>query len=162
MMLSSLDLQTFLESQGVEARILHLDDPTPTVLSAAAALGVEPDQIVKSLLFFVKKTPVLAIAYGLQDVDRRVLASYFDVGRKRVKLAGAPEVLDISGYPVGAVPPVGWKTSVQAIIDPGVMRHTVVYAGGGDIHALVEISSHDIVRLSGAIELELLLPEVDA
>lgn len=161
-MLSSLDLQTFIQSQGVEARILHLDDPTPTVPSAAAALGVEPDQIVKSLLFYVNETPVLAIAYGLRDIDRRVLAGYFNVGRKRVKLAGAQAVMDVSGYPVGAVPPVGWKTPVQAFIDPGVLRHALVYAGGGDIHALVEMAPRDIVRLSGAIELEILIPEVDA
>ncbi len=89
------------------------------------------------------------------------MAGYFDVGRKRVKLAGAQEVLAVSGYPVGAVPPVGWSTPVQAFIDPGVLHNALVYAGGGDLHALVEISPQDIVRLSGAIELELLLPEVD-
>lgn len=155
------DLEAYLQSQGVGARFLNLDDPTPTVTSAAAALGVEPDQIVKSLLFFVKETPVLAIANGLRDIDRRALAGYFDVGRKRVRLAGAQEVLAVSGYPVGAVPPVGWKTTVQAFIDPGVLRFELVYAGGGDLHALVEISPQDIVHLSGAVELELLLSEVD-
>jgi prolyl-tRNA editing enzyme YbaK/EbsC (Cys-tRNA(Pro) deacylase) len=146
-MLGSQDLQAYLESQGVGAQILKLDDPIPTVTSAAEALGVEPDQIVKSLLFFVNETPVLAIAYGLLDVDRRALASFFGVGRKRVKLAGAQEVLEVSGYPVGA--------------DPGVLRHTLVYAGGGDLHSLVEISPQDIESLSGAIELELLLPEAE-
>lgn len=156
------DLEAYLQSHGVEARILSLDDPTPTVTSAAAALGVEPEQIVKSLLFFINETPILAIANGLRDIDRRALAGYFNVGRKRVKLAGAQDVLNVSGYPVGAVPPVGWKISVQAFIDPGVLRHALVYAGGGDLHALVELSPGDILRLSRAIELELLLPEVDS
>ena len=160
-MLGPNDLEAYLQSCGVDARILKLDDPTPTVTSAAAVLGVEPDQIVKSLLFLVDGTPVLAIAHGLSDIDRRALARYFDIGRKRVKLAGADDVLAVSGYAVGAVPPVGWKTKVQAFIDPGVLDHTRVYAGGGDVQALVEISPHDIVHLSGAIELELLLPEVD-
>lgn len=151
-MLDSKDLQTYLKTHDAQARVLHLDEPTPTVSDAAAAVGVHPDQIIKSLLFMVADKPVLAIANGHRDVDLRTLARYFEVGRKRVKLAGARTVLDISGYPVGAVPPVGWKTDVQAFIDPNILRYDLVYAGGGEVNALVEISPEDIQRLSGAIE----------
>lgn len=161
-MLNSNDLQVYLASEGVTARVMRLDTPTPTVTAAADAVGVDPDQIVKSLLFFVDDMPVLAIASGLREVDRRTVARYFEVGRKRVKLAGAQDVLAITGYPVGAVPPVGWKTKVQAFIDPSVLRHERVYAGGGEDHALVEISPRDIQRLSGAIEHNLFLPEDEA
>jgi prolyl-tRNA editing enzyme YbaK/EbsC (Cys-tRNA(Pro) deacylase) len=160
-MLDSNDLNTFLQTKAVEARLLHLDNPTPTVTDAANAVGVEPDQIIKSLLFLVKGKPVLAIANGLQDVDQRSLARYFEVGRKRVKLAGPGEVLEISGYPVGAVPPVGWKNQVPALMDPSILLHKLVYAGGGGINALIEISPLDIKRLSGAVEHDLYLPEAE-
>jgi prolyl-tRNA editing enzyme YbaK/EbsC (Cys-tRNA(Pro) deacylase) len=159
--LDSNDLQQYLLSQGIKAKVMRLEAPTPTVTAAATAVGVEPDQIVKSLLFLVDDTPVLAIANGLQDVDRRAVARYFDVGRKRVKLAGSQDVLAITGYKAGAVPPLGWKTKVQAFIDPGVLQHEVVYAGGGDTNTLVEISPRDIMRHSGAIEYDLFLAEVD-
>jgi Cys-tRNA(Pro) deacylase len=158
-MLESKDLRAYLQSHNVQAEVMYLEKPTPTVTDAADAVGVEPDQIIKSLLFLVNDKPVLAIANGLRDVDRRSLARYFEVGRKRVKLAGPETVLDISGYPVGAVPPVGWKTEVQAFIDPNILRYERVYAGGGEINALVEISPGDIQRLSGAVEHDLYLSE---
>ena len=158
-MLNSNDLEQFLDQRGVQARILHLNEPTPTVPAAAQAVGVSPDKIVKSLLFLINQAPVLAIATGVQDVDRRALAKRFGVGRKRVKLAGPEEVLAITGYAVGAVPPIGWITAVEAYIDPSVLRHDRVYAGGGDINALMEISPDDIMRLSGAAELELTASE---
>jgi prolyl-tRNA editing enzyme YbaK/EbsC (Cys-tRNA(Pro) deacylase) len=160
-MLDSKDLQAFLHSHAVQARLMHLDEPTPTVSDAADAVGVKPDQIIKSLLFLISDQPVLAIANGLQDVDRRVLARYFEVGRKRVKLAEPGVVLEITGYPVGAVPPVGWKTQVQAFIDPSIFHYEWVYAGGGEMNALVEISPHDIQRLSGAVEQDLYQVEAD-
>ncbi|MGD8603328.1 MAG: YbaK/EbsC family protein [Anaerolineales bacterium] len=160
-MLDSNDLQAYLRAHHILAKVMHLENPTPTVTDAAVAVGVEPDQIIKSLLFMVDERPVLAIANGLQDVERRALARYFNVGRKRVKLAGPQKVLDISGYPVGGVPPVGWKTDVQAFINPAILKYDVVYAGGGEINVLVEMSPEDIQRLSGAIEYNLTLSEAE-
>lgn len=161
MTLNSQNLQTYLHSHAIQARVIHLAEPTPTVSDAAVAVGVEADQIIKSLLFLVGDQPLLAIANGLREVDRRALAHYFNVGRKRVKLAGPEAVLEISGYPVGAVPPVGWKTKVPAFIDPNVFGYDWVYAGGGDIDALVEISPQDIQQLSGAVEQDLYRLEAD-
>jgi prolyl-tRNA editing enzyme YbaK/EbsC (Cys-tRNA(Pro) deacylase) len=53
MPLNSSDLQTFMTTHGIAGEILHLSVPTPTVETAARALGVQPEQIVKSILFLV-------------------------------------------------------------------------------------------------------------
>jgi prolyl-tRNA editing enzyme YbaK/EbsC (Cys-tRNA(Pro) deacylase) len=57
MPLNSSDLQTFMTTHGIAGEILHLSVPTPTVETAARALGVQPEQIVKSILFLVGAGP---------------------------------------------------------------------------------------------------------
>ena len=81
--LTSADLQAFIERHQIAATILHLTAETPTVPAAARALGVETEQIIKTLVFLVNQTPFLAIANGTQKVDRRKLAAHFGVGAKR-------------------------------------------------------------------------------
>ena len=49
--LNDRDLAAFLVDRSSAARIVRPGTPTPTVEAAAVALGVEPERIVKSLLF---------------------------------------------------------------------------------------------------------------
>lgn len=158
-MLNSEDVEKFIQRHGLNAAVLSLPVETPTVEEAARAVGTEPDQIVKSLVFLVDGRPVLAIACGTSKIDRRCVASHFGVGRKRVKLADAGTVARLTGFPVGAVPPFGHQQPMQTLIDIRVMRHSEVYAGGGDVAALVRVAPTDIVRITGAIELDLLEPD---
>ncbi len=122
------------------------------------AVGTSPDNIVKTLLFLVAGEPVMAIACGKDNVDRRSIAAHFGVGRKRVKLADAATVLAITGYPVGAVPPFGLQGQPTTLVDQRVLHRDVVYAGGGGIDTLVRVSPHEIARVTNAIEIDLLSP----
>lgn len=157
-MAEPIDLEQFILEQRIDADVLKLKVETPTVEDAAKAVGTSVQQIVKSLLFLVDGEPVLAIACGKDPIDRRPIAAHLGVGRKRVKLADAASVLAITGYPVGAVPPFGLRTRPLTLIDRRVFEHAVVYAGGGATDALVRVSPLEIVRVSGAIELDLLSP----
>lgn len=155
-MLESSNLSKWIDENTIQADLIKLAVLTPTVEDAAKAVGTSPSQIVKTLLFIVDDKPVVAIACGTSRVDRRTIAAYFSVGRKRVKLADAEAVLEITGYPVGAVPPFGLKQHIQTFIDPRVMEHVEVYAGGGAIDCLLRISPGEIARATGAIVLDLL------
>lgn len=142
-------LEAFLTRQGVQARLLRLEQPTRTVAQAAQALGVSPRCIVKSLLFRnADGTCVLAVVRGDQRVDRVLLAAA--IGCDQLTLAPAEHVVTVTGYPAGATPPVGHATPVPVIVDPAVLEEPVVYGGGGDDHTMLEIRPEDIVRVSGA------------
>jgi prolyl-tRNA editing enzyme YbaK/EbsC (Cys-tRNA(Pro) deacylase) len=149
------DLQAYMEQEGISGEIVYLDVPTPTVETAAEAVGVQPDQIVKSILFLVKDEVVLAVTCGVLRVEKRVLATKYDVGRKKVKLADAETVLMTTGYLVGTVPPFGHRTPIPTLLDPRVLKHDEVYAGGGGENALVRLNSVDIHKFSGAEVLDL-------
>jgi prolyl-tRNA editing enzyme YbaK/EbsC (Cys-tRNA(Pro) deacylase) len=148
--LTPSDLAHFITEAGIAAELVPMALETPTVPAAAAALGVAPAQIVKSLLFLIRGEPVLVIASGDALVDRRPLADHFGCGRKQVKLADAQTVLEITGYWVGGVPPFGHLTRVQTLMDRAVLAWDVVYGGGGDDRTLLRITPEELARVTGA------------
>ena len=148
--LNATDLQRFMDSRGIPGEILILDVPTPTVEAAAQALGVQPRQIVKSVLFTVFDEGLLTISGGDQLVERRVIASLFGVSRKKVKLAPPDVVLNLTGFAVGTVPPFGHRTQLRALLDPRVLEFDEIFAGGGTHHALVRLNPLDIVKTTQA------------
>jgi prolyl-tRNA editing enzyme YbaK/EbsC (Cys-tRNA(Pro) deacylase) len=150
------DLQAFMDARAIPGEILHLSAPTPTVETAAQAAGVPAEQIVKSILFLVNAQPVLAIACGMAYVERRAIAARYGVGRKRVKLASPEEVLAVSGYEVGAMPPFGHRQPLATLLDRRVLDLPVVYAGGGAENALLRLAPHDIARFTNAEVLDLI------
>ncbi|MDC0708191.1 YbaK/EbsC family protein [Stigmatella sp. ncwal1] len=144
-------LKQYLTTQTVDASLVRPGQEMPTVPLAAAALGVSPGQIVKSILFEGKKDRgviVLAIAPG----DVRVSAGKVGAaaGVSQLKLASPDTVLRATGYAVGGVPPVGHATQVSVVVDSRVLTHPFVFGGGGDEHHMLRIVPQDIVRLTAA------------
>ena len=144
------DLQSFMDHHTIQGEILYLSVPTPTVEIAAQALGVAIDQIVKSILFIVHQQSVLAIANGTALIDKRTLAAEFGVSRKKVKLATPAEMLVISGYEAGAMPPFGHLQPLPTVIDRQVLSFPEVFAGGGAENAMLRINPSEILRVSAA------------
>jgi prolyl-tRNA editing enzyme YbaK/EbsC (Cys-tRNA(Pro) deacylase) len=143
-------LEAFLRQHGVDAEILYPGKSTATVAEAAAALGVHPGQIIKSLLFQGKDgATVLVIARGESRVDQRKLTEA--TGLRQPRLAPPQVVLELTGYPPGATPPVGHLTPLKVIVDRSVLQEPIVYGGGGGSDVMLRISPHEILRLTGAI-----------
>ncbi len=159
--LTPADLQAIINEQGLQARLISDIGDTPTVPAAAEALGVEKEQIIKTLLFLIERPggpertvePVVVISNGESRVDKRSLADHFGVGKKRVKLAPAAVVLDLLGYPAGGVPPIGHGTRLAVIIDASV-RDTAqrtgrpLYGGGGDERTMMEIGVEELQEVT--------------
>ncbi len=148
-MLTTADLAPFIAEQDIEAALLTPPIATPTVAAAAAALGVDERQIIKSLLFLVREQPLLVVASGLAPVNRGALAERYATGKKRVRLADAETVIRLTGYPVGGVPPFGHLTHARVLLDRGVEKWDVVYGGGGDKRTLLRIGPGELARATG-------------
>lgn len=158
--LTTRDVQAFIDAQGVRARLISDIGHTPTVPAAAEALGVHPDQIVKTLLFLLNRPtetasepePIIVISNGTNRVDKKALARRFDIGNKRVKLAPPDVVLSLLGYPAGGVPPFAHRNSVPTIVDQSVVDlrdrfDDRIYAGGGDDLTMMELTVTDLLRI---------------
>jgi prolyl-tRNA editing enzyme YbaK/EbsC (Cys-tRNA(Pro) deacylase) len=151
----SADLQIFINAHGIDARILPMSGHTSTVAEAAQALGVATDQIIKSLVFHVQGEPLLVINNGLARVDRRKLAVGLGVGRKQVKFASPEQALAITGYVVGSMPPFGHRSRLRTLVDQTVTGLGQVFGGGGDIDAMMRLTSSELLRVTGADVMDL-------
>lgn len=139
----------FIAAHALDAEIIPTPNGVPTVETAAVALGVGVDQIVKTLVFVDSQDrPVIAIACGTGKIDRRKLADR--AGTAELKLASADLVLETTGYPPGGVAPIDLPDGVPVIVDERVAAQEVVYGGSGtDLH-MVRIRTGDIIRLDAA------------
>ncbi len=146
--MTSTDLVRYIAAHGIAAELVTPPHETPSVTTAAAAMGCAPEQIIKSLVFLVDGRPYLVIVNGDAPVSYRRLAAHFGISRKRVRLASPEEVLALTGYPAGGVPPFGLRTPLPVLMDPGVLAQEVVYGGGGDDRTLVRIFTAELQRVT--------------
>jgi prolyl-tRNA editing enzyme YbaK/EbsC (Cys-tRNA(Pro) deacylase) len=130
----------------LDVQIKTLDTPTRTVAEAAEALGVEPGQIAKSIVFVADGEPVVCVASGGHRVDIDVLALAFDCAQ--VTQAAPDQVRAATGFAVGGVPPFGHGLPV--IMDEALCDYDVVYAAGGDGFTLFEIDPRKLAEATGA------------
>ncbi len=148
--LTGADLQQFIDAHGIAATILPLDTHTATVSDAARALKVAPAQIIKSLVFLKDGHPLLVINNGMARVDRKKVAGFLGVGRKRVKFASAEQALALTGFVVGSMPPFGHRSKLPTLVDPAVTTMEVVFGGGGDLDAMLRLTPAELLRVTEA------------
>ena len=140
--------------RGVPGELIRPGDPTATVEAAAAALGVKPEQVIKSLLFLVDGSPCLVIVRGTARVNTSKLLQA--LGAREARLAKKVEVEAITGFPVGGTPPFGHRQSVPVLIDHGVSDLEEIYAGGGADDVMLRLKVADLVRATSGRLLDLI------
>jgi len=143
-------LEAYLQNEGIKARILTFEKHTMTVEDAEKQLGITRERIIKSLLFIDENgIPVLGIVTGDRKISDKKLRKA--CGARKLRLAHPQTVKSLTGYEVGALPPVGHMKPIRTYIDPKVMNFERVYGGGGAINALLEINPRDIKRINRAV-----------
>jgi prolyl-tRNA editing enzyme YbaK/EbsC (Cys-tRNA(Pro) deacylase) len=114
---------------GLDVEVRAFPQGTRTAEDAAAAIGCDVAQIVKSLVFVVDDEPILALVGGADRLDERKLA--VAAGGGKVRRANADEVRLATGYAVGGVPPFGHTTALRCFVDDALLTHDVVWAAAG-------------------------------
>jgi prolyl-tRNA editing enzyme YbaK/EbsC (Cys-tRNA(Pro) deacylase) len=121
---------------------------TRTAADAAAAIGCDVGQIVKSLVFRAGEggPAVLVLCAGVNTVDAE---------RLRLVKADADFVREVTGYPIGGVPPWGWATPpAQTVIDRDLLRYEEIWAAAGTPRSVFPLSPSELVtRTGGGIEI---------
>ena len=126
----------------LEVEIKRLDRPTRTVAEAAEAVGAEPAQIAKSLVFVSDGDPVVAVVSGAHRADMNLLAEAFDCAE--VRQASPDEVRAATGFSVGGVPPFGHDLPV--VFDESLCDHELIWAAGGDGNTLLSVDPRELAR----------------
>jgi prolyl-tRNA editing enzyme YbaK/EbsC (Cys-tRNA(Pro) deacylase) len=140
-------------ARGLAIEPRRFPDGTKTAADAAAAIGVEVGQIVKSLIFAVDGEVVLAYVSGANQLDESKLAAA--AGGLTCTRVDADTVRAATGFPIGGVPPFGHATHLRVFIDPDLLQYDEVWAAAGTWNDVFGIEPHQLVEASGGLVVEL-------
>ncbi len=138
---------------GLDVAVVTYPDGTRTAADAAAAIGCDVAQIVKSLIFVVGGQVTLALVSGANQLDEKKLAAA--TGGGKAKRADADQVREAAGFPIGGVPPFGHRTALPVYVDPDLLGFDRVWAAAGTPHTVFALAPADLVRVTGATVTEL-------
>lgn len=138
-----------LDEYGFKDRVKLLDESSATVDLAAEAVGVEPDQIAKTLSFLVKDVPVLVLASGKARIDNHKFKEEF---KTKAKMIHSDQVEALVGHAPGGVCPFGVKEGVQVYLDKSLKKHEVVYPAAGTGNSAVKLTVPELEKCSGYLK----------
>ena len=132
---------------GLDIDVRTFPAGTKTAADAAAAIGVEVGQIVKSLIFAVDGEIVVAYVSGANQLAEKKLAAA--AGGAKAGRVDADVVRQATGYPIGGVPPFGHATALPIFIDEDLLAFDAVWAAAGTWNDVFSLTPDDLVRASG-------------
>lgn len=141
-------VQTALAGFGLDLVVVEFPESTRTAQDAANAIGCQVEQIVKSLVFQRQPSgkPVLIAASGGNRVNEKRIKEI--LGEKIVR-AEAEFVREVTGFPIGGVPPVGHTQPIETIIDEDLMQYDEIWAAAGTPNAVFRLSPPELAQITG-------------
>lgn len=117
---------------------------TRTAADAAAAIGCEVAQIVKSLVFRREDRAVLVLCSGANTVDETSLG---------LTRADAAFVRETTGFAIGGVPPYDWREPPsETLLDEDLLAHDVLWAAAGTPRSVFPLSPAELCeRTAGRV-----------
>ncbi len=142
--MSLRSVREFLSRRAPDIEIIETAVSTATVREAAAAHGVEPGQIAKTLSLKLKDEVILIVMGGEAKIDNRKYKDRF--GAKAVLLS-AEEVMQWTGHPVGGVCPFGLQRPLRIFMDESLKRFDTVIPAAGAVNASLRMSPDRLAEL---------------
>jgi prolyl-tRNA editing enzyme YbaK/EbsC (Cys-tRNA(Pro) deacylase) len=150
-------VRAWLAEHAPDLPIIEAQASTATVIEAAAALGVAPGQIAKTLALRIKDSLALLVTRGDTRLDNQKTKAAF-AGRPR--MLDAAETFAVTGHPVGGVCPFGLATPLPIYCDASLRAFELVYPAAGSLNSSVRVAPDRLARIVGAAWIDICrLPE---
>ncbi|HET7725243.1 MAG TPA: YbaK/EbsC family protein [Propionibacteriaceae bacterium] len=145
--MSTTRTQQFFDELGTGLQVIETGEDTSTVPAAAAALGVLPGQIAKTLALRAGDDVFLLVARGDARVDNRKFKERYGT---KPRMLPADETHELTGQPVGGVGPFGHVQPLTLFLDESLRDFDAVYPAAGSRSSAFRITPDELGRLTGA------------
>lgn len=141
-------VQNILDEHNLTLQLVEYPEGDLSAEEAADAIGCEPEQIAKSLVFRRMKSgkPILVIASETNRVNEKALKAV--VGEK-VERAEDEYAEEHTGYSVDGIPPVGLVESIETFIDEDLLTQELIWAAAGTPRAVFSLTPQALVEITG-------------
>jgi Ala-tRNA(Pro) deacylase len=122
-------LTDYLDAEHIHYEVLQ-HERAFTGINEARALGIEADEVLKTVILDSRGTHIALVLPGGERLDMGLVRSAVD--DPNATLAIEEELtLDFGGFELGALPPVASLLGIDMIVDPTVKDHgPVIFAAG--------------------------------
>jgi Cys-tRNA(Pro)/Cys-tRNA(Cys) deacylase len=141
-----------LDQAGVryELREYEVDEADLSAPHVAAAVGMPPEQVFKTLVVRGDRTGVLlACIPGNAELNLKALAAAS--GNKKTELVALKEVLALTGYVRGGVSPVGTRKPYPVYLDETADLWDAIAVSAGARGLQMVVAPEDLARVVGAV-----------
>ncbi len=140
-------VRAFLAAHAPDIEIIETAESSATVPLAAAAHGVAPGPIAKTLSLRLGDQVVLVVARGDARLDNRKTKAAFGV---KPRMLDIEEVSTLTGHPVGGVCPFGLATPLPVYCDVSLKSFDEVVPAAGSTNSALRIAPVRLAALVGA------------
>jgi len=138
-----------LDESGVDFDVLE-HAHTERAVDEAAALGISPEEVAKTLVLVAPGANVRAVLAASERVDLHKVAAVLGVSGKKVRLASEDDLArSYPDFELGAVPPVGGRED-RVIVDERLAGLDSLVLEAGSHARSVRLKAADLLRLTGA------------
>lgn len=137
-------VKSFFKTSNRSETIIELSQSSATVDLAAKALGIQPEQVAKTLGFKQKEKFILIVMEGDARIDNHKYKSTFQV---KAKMMTPEECLTMTSHPVGGVCPFGLPQPLEIFLDVSLQKHSYVYPAAGSANTAVKIAVNELQTL---------------
>lgn len=112
-------------------------------LAAAAAMGLPPSSVFKTLMVTLGAEVVVAVIPSDHELSMKALAHL--AGAKSAAMVKPAEAERISGYHVGGISPLGQKKRLRCFLDDSALSLDFVVVNGGRRGLQIKIAPAELV-----------------
>ncbi len=130
----------------IEIPLTEDKKPVRSLEELLIAKGLESGSVVRSLLFRggSEQFYMLAVAGGGR-ADWGVLRR--QLNERQLRMADFDEVPAVTGYVVGAVPPIALPSDLKVLVDHAILNYETVVIGSGVLGYAIALKRADLMSL---------------
>ena len=114
---------------------------------AAEKMGVDPDQVFKTLVVSNdQKELLVAVVPVSKQLDLKAMAKA--TKNKKLAMADKKQVEKTTGYVLGGVSPLGQKKRLKTVIDESAQQFETIFASAGKRGLEIELAPQDLSVLT--------------
>ena len=137
----------YFKKYNMENRIMEFDVSSATVELAAAAVGVMPARIAKTLSFKSEEGCLLIVTAGDSKIDNSKFKKEFSM---KAKMLPPEEVLTLVGHAIGGVCPFAIDENIPVYLDESMKRFHTVFPACCSSNSAIELTCEELYKYSNA------------